>query len=156
MIRPIKLTEINEIRFWEKVDMRGPDECWEWTEYRDKDGYGRFHDCNNRPFRAHRIAFVIANGDTDLWVCHRCDNPPCCNPAHLYAGTVKDDACDCVDRGRTACGEKNGQAELTESDVHEIRKLYANGWSQRGIAEEYGISQSQVSRICSGRGWKHI
>jgi len=156
MVRPIKLSEADEIRFWEKVDICGPDDCWEWTAFREK-GYGRFQ-LNGSSYRANRIAFVVTNGDTELRVLHTCDNPPCCNPAHLFAGTQDDNNRQCRDRGRAVyvCGEKHGCAELTEDDVHAIRKLYADGWVQCEIAEEYGISQSNVSDICSGKNWKHI
>ncbi len=155
--RPIKLTEADKIRFWEKIDRRGPDNCWEWQAARHQRGYGLFK-LNGLMYRAHRVAFAVTNGDTNLLVCHTCDNPPCCNPNHLYAGTAYDNHCDCLNRGRDADrrGEKSGNVKLTESDVCEIRRLYTDGWLQCKIAEEYGISRQHVSRICRGKRWKHI
>lgn len=154
----INLSEADKVRFWEKVDRRGPDECWEWTKGCYEGGYGHFHDRNNRDLRAHRVAFVVTNGDTDLLVLHHCNNPPCCNPNHLYAGTQEDNRHKCVAEGRAVDnrGENSGQAKLTESDIREIRRLYANGWLQREIAKEYDISKSQVSVICNNKQWKHI
>ncbi len=157
--RPIKLTEADIARFWEKVDRRGPKECWEWQATRISNGYGRFR-IGHFLYRAHRVAFVITNSDTKLQVCHYCNNPPCCNPKHLYAGTQKDNVQQCIAEGRFTrgdnCGEKQGHAKLTEADVREIRRLYAGGWLQRVIAKEYGINQTAVSKICTGRNWKHI
>ena len=153
--KPIKLTESDTARFWSKVDCAGPDDCWEWTEGCNRD-YGIFHDCNGSTYLAHRVAFVVTNGDTKLQVCHTCNNPPCCNPNHLYAGTQKDNMDQCVAEGRSNRGESSSSAKLTEFDVYAIRWLRAGGWLQREIAEEYGICQSQVSRICLGKNWKHI
>jgi len=107
--------------------------------------------------KAHRVAYVIINGDTRLNVLHTCDNPLCCNPKHLYAGTQDDNIRDREICNRTArlYGEENKRAKLTESDVSRIRALYSEGWFQREIAEEYGIHQTHVSRICRKENWKH-
>jgi len=156
-LRPINLTEADKVRFWEKVARRGPDECWEWTEGRGKGGYGIFHDCYVA-YYAHRIAFVVTYGDTELRVLHDCNHPWCCNPAHLYAGTQRQNIQQCHAEGRAADhrGEKHGYSKLTEDDVREIRRLYAGGRFHREIAEEYGIALSHVSRICNRKSWKHI
>ena len=157
LVKPIKLTEADKIRFWEKVNRRGPDDCWEWQACRTQDGYGMFR-IDGSTCRAHRVAFVIVNGDAKLQVLHHCDNPPCCNPNHLYAGTNDNNVRDRDKKGRAADhrGEKHGRAKLTEDNVHEIRRLRENGWLLREIAEEYGIHLSQVFRICNGKHWKHI
>lgn len=155
--RPIKLTEADIARFWSKVDRCGPDECWEWQAVRSYQGYGWFR-LNGFTYRAHRVAFAVTNGDTKLQVCHTCNNPPCCNPAHLYAGTQGDNIQQCFAEGRASDrkGEKNGCAKLTESDVCEIRALRDDGWLLRKIAEKYGVTKQQVSYICSGKCWKHL
>lgn len=97
-------TQTPEERFWSKVDVRGPNDCWEWNAHRDKNGYGaiRIGGAGTPRKRAHRFAYeskygAIADG---LIVRHKCDNPPCCNPDHLEVGTTKDNAWDKVKRGR--------------------------------------------------------
>jgi hypothetical protein len=88
------MIRILENRFWEKVDMQGPDDCWEWTASTDRDGYGKFK--AGKMYQAHRIAYYLATNEDpgDLCVRHTCDNPPCCNPAHLRLGTNDDNAHD--------------------------------------------------------------
>jgi hypothetical protein len=85
-------------RFWAKATRGG---CWLWQGYRDRDGYGHHH-YNGRRWRAHRLAWTLARGPIPggLYVCHRCDNPPCVNPAHLELGTQKENIGDCLAKGR--------------------------------------------------------
>lgn len=90
-------------RFWEKVDRRSPDECWPWLgRARTSFGYGAFAIGRDRANRAHRIAWELTNGPVPvgLSALHRCDNPPCCNPAHLFLGTQADNIADMVAKGR--------------------------------------------------------
>lgn len=86
-----------EQRFWSKVDRRGPDECWPWLAAKSATRYGVFDKT-----RAHRVAYALTHGliPEGRIVCHRCDNPPCCNPAHLWLGTPKDNTADMVAKGR--------------------------------------------------------
>lgn len=88
--------------FWSQVKQGAPDECWEWQGRRNDDGYGQIRLGNT--YRAHRIAYKLAYGSIpdSLWVLHRCDNPPCCNPAHLFLGTVLDNNRDAAAKGRRA------------------------------------------------------
>lgn len=94
-------------RWWQKVDRRGPDECWEWLASRDKDGYGKFQvptPEGQRHIRAHRYGYEMLVGPIEgrLQVCHTCDNPPCCNPAHWFLGTNLENNADKVAKDRQA------------------------------------------------------
>lgn len=90
-----------EERFWSKVSMAGPDECWEWMGSRNTGGYGWFK-VGDRATGSHRVAFELTSGPIPdgLLIRHRCDNPPCCNPAHMELGTPADNAADRTERGR--------------------------------------------------------
>ena len=127
--------------------------CWGWTGRRAAFGYGLLT-LYEREYRAHRVSWALENGEIPrgIFICHRCDNPPCCNPAHLYAGTPAENMRDKVERGRCNAvrGENNNLAKLTDAQVAEIRALYATRVSQYVIAERYGVTQSCVSRIVTG------
>lgn len=110
-------------KFWEKVGIRLPGKCWEWGAGRDKDGYGLF-----RHYKAHRFSFSISNGEipNGLCICHTCDNPPCVNPAHLFAGTNTDNIRDRDFKKRQASGDRVGRRLYPErypkGDDHPFRK----------------------------------
>lgn len=135
-------------------------ECWPWMGYRHR-GYGEVS-WGMRMQRAHRIAWMLANGPipSGLWVLHKCDNPPCCNPAHLYLGTHDDNVRDKVERGRQGkmppdfrqrirpvIGERQGQAKLRDADGDEIRRAAARGTPQRELARQYRVGESTISRV---------
>lgn len=94
-------------RLWEKVDKSGgPDACWLWTARRGPDGYGQIK-VDGQGRQAHRVVMELTLGEAvpkHLYVCHRCDNPPCCNPAHLFVGTPSDNQRDSVAKGRHGGG----------------------------------------------------
>jgi hypothetical protein len=126
------------------------DACWIWTGSRHKFGYGYIRH-EGRTLLAHRVSWQLSKGEipSGLCVLHRCDNPPCVNPAHLFTGDHADNAADKVSKGReTAPG-----AKLTSARVAEI--IAARGsTSQRAIAERFGVSQGTVSLIYAGKIWR--
>ena len=134
--------------------------CWIWTAG-TRHGYGAvWHD--GKLMIAHRAAYEAANGpvpDHDghrrLFVCHTCDTRPCINPDHLFLGTHAENMADMVGKGRqvTPKGEKNGSAKLTEADVLAIR---ADMRTQKEIADDFRIHQSNVSFIKSRKKWSHL
>jgi len=149
-----------EERFWEKVDIRSPDECWEWQAGLFSDGYGVFK-VSPKTKKAHRVAWALTHGliPKGLCVCHKCDNKRCVNPAHLFLGTLKDNARDRANKGRNADrrGEKSTSSKLVRAQVVQIRKLYAQGTiTQRELAGRFGISRRQICDIINRVCWKHI
>lgn len=133
------------------------DGCWEWTGTKDKDGYGRFRIGSRQYARAHRLAWLIANGDPGgKFVCHRCDNPSCVRLDHLFLGSALDNNRDKMAKGRMnpARGERSGTAKLTEQDVQAIRELYRLGnVRQKDLAERFNVSQSAVHLILKATNW---
>ncbi len=150
------MTSISD-RFWAKVVKKGPDECWEWTAFRDRDGYGMFG-LDGGARRANRVSWMLSKGPIKdgLQVLHRCiGNRACVNPRHLYLGTPADNCLDRHRQGRQANGNASGRAKLTEDDVRAIRKTYKRGkTTQRALAAQYGVNS--VNAIVNNTAWKHV
>jgi hypothetical protein len=155
-------------RFWPRVDRSG--DCWEWRGGRIPQGYGAVW-INGQNHPAHRVAWELTVGPIPpgLMVLHRCDNPPCVNPAHLWLGTQADNMADKVRKGRAAVGAKNGAhtqpnhrssghrpglGVLTWDEIREIRALAATGTRRADLVERYRVSQSHLSRILNNLVWK--
>ncbi|WP_157370507.1 HNH endonuclease [Vulgatibacter incomptus] len=152
--RPIGTLSGEDIeRFWAKVDIRSDDLCWEWKASRNIDDYGQFS-LGGKPRRANRVAWSIAyHADipTGLVFRHKCDNPPCCNPSHLEIGTTFDNTIDMTKRGRAS------HLRLLGADVLEIRRLYASStMTQKEIANLFGVDQSTISNVTTGRRWRPL
>lgn len=149
-----------EQRFWDQVDRRGPDECWEWLGTRVPHGYGTFSMGRKARLYAHRFSYEIANGPIPpgLEALHTCDHPACCNPAHLYAGTQKDNVQDMLNRNRAnpPRGMRSGHTKLTDDNVRAIRQLHGQGASHVTLATQFGISDSAVGAIVNGQSWGHV
>lgn len=140
------------------------DQCWPWTGAKASKGYGhgyRHRNCHRQHFYAHRSAYEAVNGDgsaSGLVVRHKCDNPPCCNPAHLEIGTNLDNSMDAWARGRMhpALGEAASHAKLKESDVLELRELFRSGVIVAELGRRFGISFTAAKAIVKGRTWRHL
>lgn len=160
------------ISFKNKIKL-GDGECWEWKASKFRDGYGQFG-YKSKNWRAHRFAYMLSYGDfpIDLCVCHKCDNPPCVNPAHLFLGTNADNIRDRHNKGRDGKpigennwahahpehfqGERNASSKLKVADILEIRKLRVDGHSFEEISIKFGIARSAVHNIVTRRRWKHV
>lgn len=142
--------------------------CWEWNGPKHSCGYGNIRtktpDGRQTFARAHRVSLEVFLGyqiARNLHVLHSCDNPPCVNPRHLRTGTDTDNTQDRVSHnrhrsGKPMVGEKNPVSKLTETNVQEIRERLAKGETQTRVGRLYGVSQSAVSKIVTGRAWTHI
>jgi hypothetical protein len=151
-------------RFWSKVDKNGPlhpallSRCWLWNAPCNEHGYG-YLSIESRSVLAHRYSYQLHSGaiPSSMGVLHKCDNPPCVNPEHLFLGTQLDNGIDMIVKGRSTAGEKHASAKVTEAEVVEIRALYASGtFSQKALGKSFGLSQMSIGRIVNRKYWKHI
>ena len=160
MHKTVSATDL--FRFWSKVDMRGQNECWPFMGTRDEHGYGRFGvGGTGAQSLAHRYAYIILVGipDKGLCVLHRCDNPPCCNPSHLFPGTRKDNIFDMIEKGRqrhfACCGEFHGCSKLTQIMVDDIRNRAIIGdIDYVKEAERCGVSPSAIRKVVLHETWR--
>lgn len=144
-------------RFEEKYEKS--DGCWNWTAHKNSDGYGTFR-ISDRHQYAHRIAYQLYVGEipAGLCVCHRCDNPSCVRPEHLFLGTFADNAHDCMSKGRwkDQSGEKHWRTKLTTEQVRTIRTKHSEGARGVDLAREFGLVRSAVSKIVNQHTWVKV
>lgn len=156
-------------RFQEKVQLPEGEGCWLWIGARDAKGYGMIGSGHGGPnLRAHRASWELHYGSIppELQVCHHCDNPSCVRPDHLFLGTRSDNLQDASRKGRLNFqkdptkrprGSRHGAAKLNESQVVTIRARYAaGGILQRELADEYGVTNKDISLIVLRKRWSHI
>lgn len=150
-------------RFKEKVLFRDEKQCWEWTANKNNKGYGMFRPGGTaNKILAHRFSYEINVGPVPKGkvVCHKCDNPSCVNPNHLFVGTMKENLHDMIRKGRSyhppMSGTKNGNAILKEKDISEIRALHKNSVPIRIIAAEFKVKPCTIYDVLRGRSWNHI
>lgn len=156
---PRRSSNDTRLRFtgWDEVSRRPElDPCWEWRGPFNPDGYGKLADSTGRIVGAHRLAYMEWVGplDSETFACHRCDNPPCVNPAHLFPGSNAENLQDMKSKRRVANGVRNRAAILTDAQVAEIRAL-AGVKLHREIAGQFECSQSHVSNLIRGAVRKH-
>lgn len=147
-------------RFWEKVSIAGPNDCWLWSASAYLNGYGQFWTGSNLT-PAHRYAYFLVHGPIPpkMVVLHSCDNPRCCNPAHLSLGTQQDNVDDMLRKGRNnqAKGEKQRNAKFTTEKIRQIREMYATGnYSQSELARQFNVSKPNIRSIVLRLTWKHV
>lgn len=167
----MKFTKIDEIRFWSKIRVTNSNEsCWYWTANTSHNfGYGTFR-IKGITYLAHRLALIFYSGKSknELQVNHKCNNPSCCNPSHLYWGTQKDNVQDSIISGTkknppknntkppVLRGEDNKNSVMSENNVLRLRYLWSGGKSSRYLSRLFGISISTVYQIVNYKSWKHI
>lgn len=164
----MNLTTSDIHRFLAKIDVGYNNECWEWCACRSIDPYGNirygFFGVGGKQYLAHRIAWMVFNGDIPdkMQVLHSCDNPGCCNPAHLFLGTPADNMQDKCNKGRQShCGTRSPNygttspnVKLTNESVREIRHKYTNGGVRyKDLAKEYNVSKTLIANIIHRRAW---
>jgi HNH endonuclease len=152
------LTKKDINRFFEYVQTAPKPNCWEWQGHTDGK-YGTLS-VKNKAYKAHRISYFIHNGvkpSPEKDVCHKCDNPICVNPAHLFEGTRQENLLDCIAKGRKVTwnppkGDESPYIKLSEKDISDIQITYGTGlFSTREIAERYEVARSLIHRIVAGK-----
>lgn len=159
------IKESDKCRFWSKVTlMADPHKCWEWSGNKRRRGYGRIS-ITVAPQKdvsviATRMAYFLHYNVDPVGkaVLHKCDNPSCCNPHHLFLGTSKDNTDDMFKKKRAnpPNGTQHWASKLGPEAIEEIKKLRSEGMTQGKIAFKFKVYQSVISRVLSGDAWKHI
>jgi hypothetical protein len=157
--------------FWGRVSQPSPDECWEWLGALTSAGYGNVS-WHGKTVQAHRLAYALSVGTIGLhtgfrvpgnaarykqFVLHTCDNRRCCNPKHLFLGSMRANLLDAYAKGRkTQPQSEHTNAKLTAQQVHEIRAQYARGCKQVDLAAQYGVSQRTISLVVRRETYRDI
>lgn len=150
----MSFTKTLDQQFWPKVKKAAAGKCWEWSGAKNKAGYGNIK-TGGKYRNAHRVSYEIHYGTIpkNLFVCHKCDNPSCVNPNHLFLGTPQDNDNDKVTKGRQIRGEQHTLSKLTRESVLQIRKMKG---SHQNIADKFGVSRRLIGMVKEKSIWKHI
>jgi hypothetical protein len=151
LLRHQPTQKLNAEDFWNKMDKSNSDGCWVWSGIVDYKGYGKIK-FNNKRYKTHRLAYILTNGEIcdNLLVCHKCDNPPCCNPDHLFLGTNQDNIIDCLKKDRQTA------SKLKTSDIASIRKLREEGHDAKVIANLFNVTPQAIREVLNGKRWYYI
>jgi hypothetical protein len=145
-------------RFWAKVN-KLPSGCWEWTGATNKGGYGILHTLAYDSQKAHRLAWELTHGPIPdgLLICHHCDNPPCCNPDHLFLGTHTDNMKDAFSKGRISRpkGDSHHNAKMSSEEVALARQLHTEGKTTgAALARRFGMSKAAMCKLLRGETYR--
>ena len=155
---PLKLP-VNRERIYTSSSVNKETECWEWSAHRNSGGYGTIN-AGGKVQLAHRLSYRLFKRPIPegMCVCHRCDNPCCVNPDHLWLATNAENVRDRDEKGRLDCrvGENNGNAKITEVVAFDIVELLSEGQGPAEIARKLGVGPGIVYSIKYNRTWKHI
>lgn len=153
------LSYSDQQKFWSKIQILGEDDCWEWQDSLNKDGYGTFYpDGSKIGYLAHRISLYLKTGEQDIIARHTCDNRACCNPHHLLWGNHQDNVDDMISRNRAVYskGSNHGRAKLKEGQVLKIREAHLHGVRASELAHKYKVKVFCIHKIISRERWRHI
>jgi len=158
--RPSYIAKRNNIeKFWDNIQIGPIDYCWLWTKSTRKGGYGHVK-WEGKDCCAHRLSYQFwykCDIPSNLEVCHKCDNPKCCNPTHLFLGTTLDNVRDKVTKNRQARGTTNGKSKLTEDDVTKIKFLYkTKAITYTELGQMFCVSKSAIAHIIRGESWNWL
>lgn len=147
-------------RLLQRTNVGGQDDCWPWRGPLNEDGYGTIW-FGGKALKVHRAMLQLVLGRNlaeGECACHRCDNPSCINPRHLFVGSHLQNMRDCAKKGRSTrlVGSKDGNAKLTEYRVQQIRTRSAGGESYRSLAKEFGVTYGLIGHIVRRRLWRHV
>jgi hypothetical protein len=159
-------------KFWVRVQIGAPDVCWEWLGAKSSSGYGNLSWLGLH-VQAHRVAYFLGSGNIDLhtnfrqkgvakryqkFVLHKCDNRLCCNPKHLFLGSMRTNLLDAYEKGRkTQPKSQHANAKLTAAQVIEIRKRYDAGETkQKQLAAEFGVTQRVISLVTRHETYRDV